>query len=62
MADCLHRKSIIVRGGTLRPDERRAPYEAAWCRNCGAFREESATSSPEKWQKPKKESNGTAPK
>ena len=52
MSKCLHRKAIIVRGGTLRPAERRAPYEGAWCPDCGAFREESAIKDPEPWQRP----------
>lgn len=52
MSHCTHRKSIIVRGGTLRPDERRAPYEAAWCPACGAFREEATGKDPEPWRLP----------
>lgn len=49
---CAHRKAVLVRGGTMRPDERRMPFEAAWCPECGAFREDSATSDPEPWQLP----------
>ena len=54
MAHCQHRKAITVRGGTLRPAENRMPFEAAWCPapDCGAFREESATSDPEPWRYP----------
>jgi hypothetical protein len=47
--ECRHRRAIVVRSGTLRPDDRRHPYEAAWCPDCGAFREESATADPEPW-------------
>jgi len=52
MSKCQHRKSIIVRGGTLRRQERRVPFEAAWCPDCGAFREESVIKDPEPWQRP----------
>jgi len=43
----------MLRGGVLRPDERLLPSEAAWCPDCGAFREISATVDPERWQAPK---------
>lgn len=49
---CTHRGAIIVRGGSLKPDERRAPFEAAWCPACGAFREDSATADPSTWRLP----------
>lgn len=51
MSKCQHRKAITVRNGSLRPDERRHPYEAAWCPDCGAFREESAVKDPEPWRR-----------
>ncbi len=49
---CLHRRAIIVRGGTLYPEQRRAPYEAAWCPSCGAFREDAVGKDSEPWKLP----------
>lgn len=51
MGNCRHAKGIVVRGGTLHPDERLFSYEAAWCPTpgCGAFREEQAFKGPNPW-------------
>jgi hypothetical protein len=50
-APCLHRRARPVRGGLL-CEGRPAPFEAAWCRACGAFREASAIATPEPWVRP----------
>lgn len=54
MGRCRHRKAVVVRNGQLFPEERRMPFDAAWCpaKGCGAFREASATKDPEPWQYP----------
>lgn len=51
MGNCRHAKGIVVRGGSLYPDERRHPSDAAWCPTpgCGAFREEHAFSQANPW-------------
>ena len=43
----------MFRSGALRRDERLLPSEAAWCPDCGAFREQSATIDPSPWELPK---------
>lgn len=51
MNDCDHQHAIVVRGGSLCPEERVNDYEAAWCPMCGAFREDSAfAGEPEPWR------------
>jgi hypothetical protein len=53
-SDCKHpRRRTVWGNGTLREQkERTDPYEAAWCPDCGAFREASATIDAEPWTLP----------
>jgi hypothetical protein len=52
MSSCAHNKAIVVRSGSLMPEAKRMPFEAAWCPECGAFREDSATKDPNPYQSP----------
>lgn len=53
---CAHADAKPVRSGVIRDGESAAaPFDAAYCRACGAFREASATSDPQPWLLPPRE-------
>jgi len=51
-SNCTHANAILVDNGTLRPDRKRLPFEAAWCPDCGSLREASMDKDPLPYQSP----------
>ena len=55
MPECEHENALAVRGGSLHAPEDGVVlgFEAAWCPECGAYREDSALAGEDtKWRTP----------